>query len=56
MLITNWGDPTVFDDSTDFFEENTQSYALKLTAEWFGVSVYMFSLLAPLCFPGRDFS
>jgi hypothetical protein len=56
MLLTNWGNPTVFDDTTTFFESNSSSFWIKIVAEWISIAIYLFSLLAPLIFPNRDFS
>jgi hypothetical protein len=56
MLLTNWGNPTVFDDTTNFFESNKSSFWIKIVAEWISIAIYLFSLLAPLIFPNRDFS
>ena len=56
MLLTNWGNPATFSDSTDFFEANTSSFWIKLVAQWISMAIYLFSLLAPVIFPNRDFS
>ncbi len=55
MLLTNWGNPTVFDDTYDFFAANKTSYWIKLVAQGFTIALYTFSLLAPICFPNREF-
>lgn len=55
MLLTNWGNPTVFDDTYDFFAANPTSFWVKVVAQACTVAVYTFSLLAPLCFPNREF-
>jgi hypothetical protein len=55
MLLTNWGNPTVFDGTYSFFAANEQSYWVKLVAMWATIGIYAFSLLAPLCFPDREF-
>jgi hypothetical protein len=55
MLLTNWGSPQTFGDSTDFYAANNTSYWVKLVAEWLTMAVYTFSLVAPLIFPDRQF-
>jgi hypothetical protein len=62
MLCTNWASPTVvFGDgkstTTDFFAPGSSaSYWLKLASLWLTMAVYLFSLVAPLLYPDRDFS
>lgn len=34
VLLTNWGDSHIYDQSTDVFESNTMSYWIKITAQW----------------------
>ena len=55
MLMTNWGDPSMMDDSYGFFSDNKMSYWVQIVALWFTQGLYLFSLLAPLCLD-RDFS
>lgn len=55
MLLTNWGNPTVFNDTYDFFAANNTSYWIKLVAQGATIALYSFSLLAPVCFPNREF-
>lgn len=56
MLCTNWGNVNIFDNTTDFFSHSEGSYWLKVSAEWITMSLYIFSQLAPILFPGRDFN
>ena len=55
MLCTNWGNVTIFDNTTNFFQHSNGSYRLKITAEWITIGIYVFSMVAPLLFPNRDF-
>lgn len=55
MLMTNWGNPSVMDNTYGFFSNNYTSYWIQLSALWVSQAMYVFSLTAPLCFPNRDF-
>lgn len=55
MLCTNWGNISIFNDTVDFYTANDTSFWLKIVCQWISMSVYIFSLLAPLIFPDRDF-
>ena len=55
MLLTNWGNPTVFDSTILFFEANLTSFWIKLIAQWLSMAIYLFSMVAPVLFPGREF-
>ena len=55
MLLTNWGSPTILDSTAIFFDKNSYSFWIQLGAQWISISIYIFSLTAPLCFPDRDF-
>ena len=55
MLLTNWGNPTVFEDTVRFYEANTTSLWIKLVAMWLSMAIYMFSMVAPMIFPDREF-
>ena len=57
MLLTNWGDPS-FDSAIDFnlFQRNANSYWIKLIISWGSSLLYIWTLIAPAIFPGRDFS
>jgi len=54
MLCTNWGNPTVFNDTTDFYS-STASFWIKLVAQWLSMAIYGFSMVAPIIFPNREF-
>ena len=55
MLMTNWGNPSVMDDTYGFFSNNYMSYWVQMCCLWVSQALYLFSLTAPLCFPNRDF-
>merc|ERR1719263_555291 len=63
VLCTNWGDLQLYSgDATNdknapvaTGDGSDTSFWLKIVAEWITMSLYIFSLLAPICFPGRDF-
>ena len=55
MMITNWGNPTVFNDTWDFFAANKASYVIKIVAQFGTMAIYMFSMVAPLIFKDREF-
>jgi hypothetical protein len=56
VLMTNWGDAHIDDDSSDIFSSNTLNYWIKISAHWACFLIYIFSLVGPLLFPDRDFS
>ena len=68
VLCTNWGDLNLYskeeckggeiwvNDKCVKNEALTDtSFWLKIVTQWITMSIYIFSLLAPLIFPGRDF-
>lgn len=55
MVLTNWGQPVFLNNSYEFFANNKTSYWCQLVAMWISMGIYLFSMLAPLCFPGRTF-
>jgi len=55
MLMTNWGDPTLDNDKSNFYEANWASFSIKLTGLFFSMLLYLFSLIAPKICKGRDF-
>jgi hypothetical protein len=53
MLITKWKH---YDPSTgEGDSENTLSLWVKVASQWMTYVFYLWTLLAPRCFPGRDF-
>lgn len=55
MLLTNWGNPTLFESTVDFYASNTASFWIKLVTEWLSMGIYLFSMVAPLVFRDREF-
>lgn len=56
MLCTNWGQLDIYEaDYTPDTSRGNQSFWLKLVAEWITMSLYIFSLIAPVLFPNRNF-
>ena len=60
MLFTNWGNPTLFenqDTNGSFFANNDKSsFWVKLVTQWCSILIYLFSLVAPILLPNRDFA
>lgn len=55
MLLTNWGNPTIFDNTSTFFASNNTSFWIKLSAQWLSTIIYLFSMFAPMIFTDREF-
>jgi len=55
MLLTNWGNPTIFNNTSTFYSSNSTSFWIKLVAQWLSTGIYLFSMFAPMIFPDRDF-
>ena len=55
MLCTNWGNMSIFDNTTDFFKGDNGSFWLKIVAQWFTIVLFVFSLIGPKLCPNRDF-
>jgi hypothetical protein len=53
MLCTNWGELYLYVGVTTT-TDNT-AFWMKLVAQWITMSLYIFSLVAPLLFPDREF-
>lgn len=56
MLMTNWGDPVIENEKSEFYQANWASFWIKISAQWVSILIYTWSLVAPLIFKGRDFS
>jgi hypothetical protein len=54
MLLTGWGsaDP----QGKDTIDIGWGSVGAKIAAQWFTAALYLWSLIAPLVLPDRDFS
>jgi Serine incorporator (Serinc) len=59
MLLTNWGNPTVWDNkdgqTIPYYSANDQSFWVKLSVQWLSTALYLFSMIAPVIFPDREF-
>lgn len=55
MLLTNWGNPTIFNNTSTFYSSNNTSFWIKLVAQWLSTGIYLFSMFAPMIFPDREF-
>ncbi|XP_077382037.1 serine incorporator 2 [Festucalex cinctus] len=53
MTLTNWYFP---DTSTQAMRSSMPAVWLKVCSSWLGLSLYLWTLVAPLIFPDRDFS
>lgn len=55
MLLTNWGSVTTTDltAATDLSET---SMWVKMASQWLSIIIYIWTLVAPLCCKGRDFT
>lgn len=70
MLLTNWGTGSVRDEagtspsssgsgSTVVVHSSSTGYAqmwVKIASQWVAIAIYVWTLIAPRCFPDRDFS
>ena len=56
MLLTNWGNPTIFEGETiPYYSSNDTSFWVKLVVQWLSTLIYLFSMFAPMIFPDREF-
>jgi len=55
MMLTNWG--SVEEEPLSANPEISEtSMWVKIVSQWFGYVIYLWTLMAPMCCPGRDFS
>lgn len=54
MMLTNWNSPQGSD--LENFQRTSGSVWVKMISCWLGFALYLWTLLAPACFPDRDFS
>ncbi|XP_058963301.2 probable serine incorporator [Pocillopora verrucosa] len=54
MMLTNWYSPQGSD--LEDFQRTSGSVWVKMISCWLGFALYLWTLLAPACFPDRDFS
>jgi len=55
MILTNWG-VSRGDNSNENTGISTESMWIKISSQWLAYLLYFWSLIAPICFPDRDFS
>ena len=53
MLCTNWANPGLY---TDGDATSALTFWLKTVALWLSLAIYLFSMVAPLIFPDRNFN
>uniref|UniRef100_A0A3P9A626 Serine incorporator 2, like n=1 Tax=Esox lucius TaxID=8010 RepID=A0A3P9A626_ESOLU len=53
MTLTNWYQP---DTTTQSMQSTMPAVWVKISSSWLGLGLYLWTLLAPLIFPDRDFS
>jgi hypothetical protein len=54
MVMTNWGDPVINNDKSNFFAENKVSFWIKIVMQWLSFLIYLVSqLMFCGCCPGR---
>jgi serine incorporator 1/3 len=57
MVTTNWGTASsAAAAATGNLELSTESMWVRIASQWVIYIIYIWSLLAPICFPNRDFS
>lgn len=53
MTLTNWYQP---DTNTRAMQSTMPAVWVKMCSSWLGLGLYLWTLIAPLIFPDRDFS
>ncbi|XP_033836965.1 serine incorporator 2 [Periophthalmus magnuspinnatus] len=53
MTLTNWYQP---DTTTQAMQDSMPAVWVKISSSWLGLALYLWTLIAPLIFPDRDFS
>ncbi|XP_055004088.1 serine incorporator 2-like isoform X2 [Boleophthalmus pectinirostris] len=53
MTLTNWYQP---DTTTQAMQDRMPAVWVKICSSWLGLALYLWTLIAPLIFPDRDFS
>jgi len=56
MVLTNWGKSSSDPTSNTNTGISTESMWIKISSQWLAYLIYLWSLLAPVLFPNRDFS
>ena len=55
MLCTNWLQPGLYTEGKNLASQNKQVYWLKVVSLWISLLIYVYSMVAPLLFPDRQF-
>eukprot|EP01017_Pseudomicrothorax_dubius_P029686 TRINITY_DN3633_c0_g1_i1.p1 TRINITY_DN3633_c0_g1~~TRINITY_DN3633_c0_g1_i1.p1 ORF type:complete len:460 (-),score=89.52 TRINITY_DN3633_c0_g1_i1:110-1489(-) len=55
MLLTNWDTADKMLVGNEYYYPNDTAYWVKLSAAWFTVLLYIWTMIAPLLFPERNF-
>ncbi|KAK1895276.1 Serine incorporator 3 [Dissostichus eleginoides] len=53
MTLTNWLQP---DTTTQAMQSRMPAVWVKISSSWLGLGLYLWTLIAPLIFPDRDFN
>jgi len=56
MLVTNWGDPSAANTPAGNPELSWASMWVRMGTQFAIHAVFLWSIVAPMCCPGRDFS
>jgi len=43
MILTNWGDPVVKNDKSEFFSNTYNSFWIKIVMQWVSFLIYVLS-------------
>ena len=49
MVLTNWGNPSVNNNTSDTFGVSWLSFWVKIIAQWIAIVLFFLTLLLPLC-------
>ncbi len=49
MVLTNWGNPSVNNQTNDFYGVSWLSFWVKIASQWAAILLFLLSLLLPLC-------
>ena len=55
MLCTNWLNPNLYNGETSTEYDSERTFWIKISCEWITLLIYLYSLIAPTCFPDRNF-
>lgn len=49
MVLTNWGNPSVNNNTNDFYGVSWLSFWVKIGSQWAALTLFLITLLLPLC-------